>query len=193
MSRPRRRVFGRLFYSTLILTVLVGAYTVVLRLGALINDRYEVHAPVEMLRGAHPASRERATELLAARGREVLVPILLETAHDERAEVRAMACRSLAGAGADPSVVIPTLIAAAGDVQEEVRIEAARGLASEHALRVSVSRSGPPGGLVPDLRKLCVESLRQLLKDRSSQVRADLARHEDNLRWPQTRRSFSSS
>jgi HEAT repeat protein len=175
MSRPRRRIFGPLFYSTLIVAVVVGGYSVVTRLGLWINDWYEVRVLAQTLRGGNPESRETAKLLLAARGPKVFVPILLDTVHDTSAPVRAMACRSLVSAGADPSVVIPILIAAAGDVEEEVRLEAARGLArvAEDGSLVIVSRSGSPGELAPGLRKLCVESLRRLLKDRSSQVRVE--------------------
>ena len=177
MSRPRRRIFGPLFYSTLILAVLVGGYSVVSRLGLLINDWYEVRVQVEMLRGAHSSSRETAVVLLASRGPEVLVPILLEAVHDTRADVRALACRSLAGTQTDPSVVVPTMIVAAGDVQAEVRAEAARGMASvaQNSAIVLVSTAGSPRGLAPELRKSCVESLRRLLKDQSSQVRVEAA------------------
>ena len=128
MSRPRRRIFGPLFYSSLIVTVLVGGYSVVLRLGSMISEWHEVRSLVQMLRAENPRTREMAATLLERQGAEISTPLLLDAARDMRGEVRAVACRSLAVGSVDPSVVVPVLAAAAGDDQEEVRHAAAHSL-----------------------------------------------------------------
>ena len=186
MSRPRRRLFGPLFYSTLVIALLVGIYAAILNapeifehVGRALNERREVQSLAEGLRAEDAAARDRAAQRLMAKGLEVSMPILREAARDPRGEVRAVACRSMAEGWGDPSQSFPSLIAAAGDGDELVRLEAARGLGR---LAVSLSRlrglrspSGVPGGLTSAQRDDSVRVLRRLLKDPSSLVRAAAA------------------
>jgi HEAT repeat protein len=177
MSRPRRRVFGPLFYSSLIITVLVGGYSVVLRLGSMLSEWHEVRSLGQMLRAADPRTREMAATLLERQGAEISTPLLLDLARDARGEVRALACRSLVMGSTDASIVVPVLAAAASDDQEEVRREAAHSLGRVGWLAAMGSRSsaGAPGLLVAALRAESVRALRRLLKDRSSAVRTAAA------------------
>ncbi len=182
MSRPKRRLFGPLFDSTLVVALLAAVYALFLQVAPMleaIRDRRLVASQAAMLRAAEPAVRESAVNLLVARGPEVSLPILRDAARDPRGEVRALACQYLVKVGGDPSETVPVLIAAAGDDREDVRIEAARGLG-----RAAVSRAlprgtgagpGGPGGWTPELRDDAIRAVRRLLKDRSSPVRAEAA------------------
>ncbi|HLH28601.1 MAG TPA: HEAT repeat domain-containing protein, partial [Acidimicrobiales bacterium] len=129
MSRPKRRLFGPLFDSTLVVALLAAVYALFLQVAPMleaIRDRRLVASQAAMLRAAEPAVRESAVNLLVARGPEVSLPILRDAARDPRGEVRALACQYLVKVGGDPSETVPVLIAAAGDDREDVRIEAAR-------------------------------------------------------------------
>jgi HEAT repeat protein len=182
MSRPRRRLFGPLLYSTLVVAVLAVVYTASWQVAPIfdaINDRRELASQVELLRAADPVAREQAARLLVTRGPAVSLPILRDAARDPRGEVRALACRSLVQGGGEPSATVPVLTAAAGDDREDVRIEAARGLGRVvvycSILKGSRSASGESGGWTPTLRDEALGAVRRLLKDRSSLVRAEAA------------------
>ena len=132
MARQRRRIFGPLLYSTLVLAVIATATTWVVTVGAdrmrTAGEREQLNAFATMLQNANPAIRERGAKFLLTKGPEVALPYLLEAARDPHSAARALACRSLVEAFADPAVVAPVLIAAAGDDRDEVRLEVARGL-----------------------------------------------------------------
>jgi HEAT repeat protein len=171
-----------LLYSTLVVAVLAVVYTASWQVAPIfdaINDRRELATLVEMLRAAGSETRESAANRLVTRGPEVALPILRAAARDPRGEVRALACRSLAQGGGEPSETVPVLIAAAGDNREDVRIEAARGLGRvvvhRSILKGNRSASGASGGWTPALRHEALEAVRRLLKDRSSLVRAEAA------------------
>jgi HEAT repeat protein len=186
MSQPRRRLFGPLFYSTLVVAVLVGIYAAILNapdvfghVARIINERREVAALAEGLWGADPAARERAAQGLVAKGPEVSMPILREAARDPRGEVRAVAYRFMAQGGGDPSQSFPALIAAAGDGDELVRLETAHAmgrLAGFLSIRKGFRSSpGAPRGLTAAQRDDAIRVLRRLLKDPSGGVRAAAA------------------
>jgi HEAT repeat protein len=182
MSQPRRRLFGPLLYSTLVLALLAAVYAAYLQVTPvleMIADRRQVASLVEMLRAAEPATRENAANLLVSRGPEVSMPILRDAARDPRGEVRALACQFLVKGGSDPSETVPVLIAAADDVREDVRVEVARGLGrvplNRTIPRGTRATSGASGGLMPALRDDALRTVRRLLKDRSGAVRAEAA------------------
>ena len=177
MSRPRRKVFGPLFYSTVVVALIATAYTEFVTIWPRIEERRRIQSLVSALRGAEPIEWEPAAAALAQRDDGSGLPYLLEAARDARAEVRALACRSLAHVSADPSAVVPVLVAATGDDQEKVRLEAARGLGRVSGLgaRISWPTSGTPPGGAPGWRSAGLEALGRLLKDRSDAVRAAAA------------------
>ena len=146
MSRPRRRVFGPLFYSTLVVSVLLTICgEIVIHESAvrkLLRERafwQEEQALIAELHADNSKVREMALAALLERRSKAVVPYLLEAAHDPRSEVRGMACRYLVETVADHDVVVPVLAAAASDKDEKVRAEAA--LAFGRLLAVL-----PPGG-----------------------------------------------
>src|SRR5262249_56738994 len=110
----RRKVFGPLFYSTLVVALLATAYTEFVTLWPRIEERHRIVSLVSALRGAEPRARESAAAALVQIDDGAGLPSLLEAVRDARAEVRAQACRWLAQAGGDPSAVVPVLVAAAG-------------------------------------------------------------------------------
>lgn len=186
MSRPRRRLFGPLFYSTLVLALLVVIYAAILhapgwfeRLARSSAERQVVASLPAALRASDPLARERAAQLLMARGPDVYRPILREAVRDPRGEVRAMACRLIVQGWGEPAEVVPVLIVAAGDGDEAVRLEAAQGLG--RLARGGRMPGGPgsptaaPVGSDAALRDDAIRTLRRLLKDRSSLVRAEAA------------------
>jgi HEAT repeat protein len=177
MSRPRRKVFGPLFYSTLVVALLATAYTQFVTLWPRIEERLRIESLSSALRGADPSAREPAAAALARWDDSSGLPSLREAARDARAEVRALACRWLARTGGDPSAIVSVLVAAAGDDQEAVRLEAARGLGQISGLGAQISwpSSGTPPGRAPARRPEVLQALNQLLKDRSDAVRAAAA------------------
>jgi HEAT repeat protein len=186
MSRPRRRLFGPLFYSTLVVAGLVGIYATILygpellgQAERMFNEWREVAALAEALRVEDPVVREHAAKRLMTKGIEVSMPILREAVRDPRGEVRALALRSMSAGGGGPSQLFPALIAAATDGHELVRLEAARGLGglarSQAVLKGLRSPSGAPGGLTSAQRDDSIRTLRRLLKDPWSLIRAEAA------------------
>jgi HEAT repeat protein len=179
MSRLRRRLFGPLLYSTLVLALLAAVYAAYLHVEPMLEriaDRRQVASLVEMLRAAEPATRESAANLLVMRGPGISLPILRDAARDPRGEVRALACQFLVKGGGDSSETVPVLIVAAGDEREDVRIEAARGLGRVPLYRAMLRGTRSTwGGLTPALRDDAFRTVRRLLKDRSSPVRAEAA------------------
>ena len=183
MSRPRRRLFGPLFYSTLVLTLLVAIYDVVLNApqwfesaSKALGERRAVRSLADSLRAADPASRESAARRLMAMGPDLYKPIMRDAAGDPRGEVRALAYRLLVEGWSEPSEVVPMLTAAAGDGEELVRLEAARGLGRlAQGGRIRAGSGSLPGAPAPAQRDNVLRTLRRLLKDSSSLVRAEAA------------------
>lgn len=186
MSRPRRRMFGPLFYSTLVVAVLVAIYDVVLNgpawlegVSREIGERKEVASLAEAVRSADASAREGAARRLITKGRGVYGPILRDATHDPRGDVRAQAYHFLFEGWDEPSEMVPLLVAAAGDGHEHVRLEAARGMGrlarSELAPGYGRWQSGRSGGLTSVQRDEALRALRRLIKDPSSPVRAEAA------------------
>jgi HEAT repeat protein len=173
----RRRVFGPLFYSTLVVALLALAFTAFLRALPALEERHELRAAVDQLRNPDAGIRESAAVRLARRGDEAGLARLIEAARDPSAEVRASACRGLVAGQANPRVVVPVLVVAAKDTRDEVRLEAARGFGRvvDLATYFALPTAGAPGGLSPELRTECVDALRRLLGDRAYEVRAAAA------------------
>lgn len=169
-------MFGPLFYTTLLVAIPLGLYAAFARFEPLVSEWREVQSLVELLRSTDLEVRERSADLLGQRGSAIALPIFLDAAHDPRGDVRALACQSLVETWSDPLAVIPVLIAATHDQEDEVREVAARGLA-----RVANSGSRSTGSsrtlsaLAAKQRADSLHALRQLLKDRSSTIRAAAA------------------
>src|SRR5262249_34481168 len=184
MSRPRRRLFGPLTYSTLVLALLVAIYDVVLNApqwleGAskALYERRAVQSLADSLRVADPALRERAARQLMARGPDVYKPVLRDAAGDPRGEVRALACRFLVEGWSEPSEVVPMLTAGGGDGQGLARRGAAQGMGRlAQGGRIRPGSGSLPGAPAPAQRDDVLRTLRRLLKDSSSLVRAEAAR-----------------
>jgi hypothetical protein len=107
MSRPRKKIFGPLLYSTLIVAAVAVVYTGLMRVLPKLDESRLVRSLVAELRGDNPRGRESAAIALLRRGSDVAVPYLIEAARDPRGEVRAMACRCLVNMGPEPSTVVP--------------------------------------------------------------------------------------
>jgi HEAT repeat protein len=179
-------MFGPLFYSTLVVAVLVAIYDVVLNAPAWldgisreIGERREVASLAEAVRSADASVRDGAGRRLITKGRGVYGPILRDAARDPRGEVRAQAYHFLFDGGGEPSEMVSLLVAAAGDAHEHVRLAAAMGLGrlarSELMPSPARWRSGTPGGLTPAQRDEALRALRRLIRDPSSLVRAEAA------------------
>jgi len=170
MPGPRRRLFGPLFYSTL-----VGAALVLLYVGALqvpgwfddgwrsIAERQEIRNVTQATRSPDATIRELAVRHLIAKGPEVCRPILVEMARAPDDEVRGLAFRLLSEGNVDPSEALGLLIEAAGDRYDPARIYAAEGMGRFAGL----STAGR--------REAARRALRKLLKDPSTGVRISAA------------------
>jgi hypothetical protein len=95
MSRSRRKMFGPLFYTTVVvailLTVLVGVETGF----PTVNEWLKERSLNRSLQANDFREREEAAASLVQLGSNSAVTQLVEAARDPRADVRAMACRYL--------------------------------------------------------------------------------------------------
>ncbi len=171
MPRPRRRMFGPLLYSTLVLAVFAIAYTGIEStiqgdFWRSVRERQDVKDLVGRLQDRDPLVREWAMRQLVTKGPEVARPYLLETARDPNGGSRLLAFQLLIHSFADPAVVVPVLVSAALDHRDAVRVEVARDFG-----RVNVQA----GRLTPELKARSLETLGRLLDDPASEVRAAAA------------------
>ena len=136
MSRPRRKMFGPLFYTTVVVAVLLTALTEVYTGFPAVSEWLRERSLIRSLRADDSGEREAAWTTLVKIGSDSAVPQLIAAARDPRADLRALACRYLIRAGTELDVAVPILVAAANDVEENVRYEAACG---------TFPRPHPPG------------------------------------------------
>jgi HEAT repeat protein len=174
MSRPRRRMFGPLFYTTVVVAILLTALTEVYTGFPMVTEWLRERSLIRSLRADDSGEREAAATTLVKLGSGSAVPQLIAAARDPRADLRAMACRYLIRAGAELDVVVPILVAAANDVEENVRYEAAcafgclisPGVPGRAQLIVTSH-----GELSPSLRSASIKALRRLVYDQASPTR----------------------
>jgi HEAT repeat protein len=191
MAKPRRRLFGPLFYSTVVIAFLSTGYTAVVVGWATVEESLrkrsvlrEEQALIASLRTNDSKVREGALAALMEKGSKAVVPYLLEAANDPRGDLRVLAYRYLVETDAGGEVVVPILAAAAGDRDENVRSEAVlafRRLLLANSMRLipvsaPVVQAGriiviPIREMTPALRGLSIKALRPLLKDRANTTR----------------------
>ncbi|APW59087.1 HEAT repeat domain-containing protein [Paludisphaera borealis] len=140
-SRPRRKAFGPLFYSTALVAVIL----------------LSIYGAVQI--------REWVGDWIGVRLEAQEIQSLLVSAGSTRGDVRARAYRSLVERRADWRLLIPVLLTGSTDQDDDVRIEAARGL--NHAVNDLFHRSDS----LPKEREECLQALRRMLKDSSIIVR----------------------
>jgi HEAT repeat protein len=133
MDRPRRKLFGPLFYWTAAIAVIVtiGCQFVIHQsfiqqasqdLSSWLTQR----SWIKSLSSPDASERELALKNLVAFGSSEVVPHLLRLAESTNALDRAQACRYLVDTAAGLDVVIPILATAARDSDRAVRSEAAQ-------------------------------------------------------------------
>jgi HEAT repeat protein len=174
MSRPRRKMFGPLFYTTVVVAVLLTALTEVYTGFPAITEWLTERSLIRALRADDTGEREAAATTLVKQGSGSVVPQLIEAARDQRADLRAMACRYLIRTGTELDVLVPVLVAAASDVDENVRYEAAcafgfffpPSVTGQAQLIVPTHRT-----MSPSLRSASIKALRRLLHDHASLTR----------------------
>ncbi len=171
MPRPKRRVFGPLFYSTLVLAVLVTTFTGIVTYREDLHGWRKMRALTAALRSADPAESAWAVAGLPSMGPEIALPYLLEAARDPRGEVRVAAFRALVALRADPEATANLLVAATTDGLAEVRMVAATGLGRliEQQGSTIWKVSGTPT-LSASRRDAIREALRRLVFDESGGV-----------------------
>ena len=175
MAQPRKKLFGPLFYSTLVLAVLVTLYTGMVSVLPWLEERRDLQRLVRALRSPDANTRATAASSLAMRGdQRGSSPYLMDATRDSRPEVRAVAFSALTETSMNLNVVIPVLLAASRDSEADVRRAAAKGIGRAVVFTSQTVPSSPetPGGLAPDSRERILKALRVLLKDPSSEVRA---------------------
>ena len=178
MSKPRRRMFGPLFYSTLVISALLtisGEFVIhESTVRKYLEERgllQQEQALLAELRSHESKVRDAALKALMQRRSKAVVPYLLEAAHDSRPEVRVLACRHLPETDADYAVMVPILVVAASDLVENIRCEAALAFGRIRSQRVSQGGVSIPitdvGGMAPGLRAESIKALRRLLKEKA--------------------------
>jgi len=147
MTRPRRRMFGPLFYVTAALAVVACVGTRVYVTWDQFVEAQQRQRMTAELRSRNPALRAAALNFLSRRGEGGFEPDLIAAAGDSDPGVRAAACGALGAVGGDFEVVIATLVVAARDSDGQVRSAAARSLGGVlHQVRLrahSTAVTGP--------------------------------------------------
>jgi HEAT repeat protein len=174
MSRPRRKMFGPLFYSTVVVAVLVTAFVGVDTSLPTVTEWLRERSLIRSLRADDLQEREAAAATLVTLGSASAVSELIEAAHDPRADIRALACRFLIDAGTKLDDVVPILVTAASDGEEKVRFEAA--CAFGRLIPPGVAGRAQPvvtthGKMSPALRAESIKALSRLMHDQASPTR----------------------
>jgi HEAT repeat protein len=174
MSRPRRKMFGPMFYTTVVVALLLTAYVEVVTSLPTVTDWLWKRSLIRSLQADDARERDAAVASLVKLDAGLAVPHLVEAARNPRADGRALACRYLVEAGTEHEVVVPILAALATDVEETVRYEAA--CAFGRLIPPGVSRRAQfigttHGKMSPSLRAESIKALRQLMHDQANQTR----------------------
>jgi HEAT repeat protein len=182
MPTRRRRMFGPLFYSTLVIALLATSYVELEMNESSLrgylrewSSRQQEQALLAELRSEDSIVRERTLAALMRRHSEAVVPYLVEAARDPRREVRALASRHLTETGADVEVIVPLLVAAANDADDTIRLQAA--LAFDRIRWHAQFQAGGPitgssdKGTPTRSRVEGIKALRLLLKDKVTPTR----------------------
>lgn len=168
MPGPRRRLFGPLFYSTLVGALLVLIYVGALQVPDWLGDRWrsfaerrQIEELTQGLRSPDEKVRQQSAWALLLKMPEVYRPILHEAARDPNDEVRALVCQHAVAGRVDPVEALDLLVGLADDRSESVRVFAAEGMGRLVAMST-----------VGDRREEVRRVLRRYLKDSSPKVRA---------------------
>ena len=178
MSRPRRRMFGPLFYTTVTVAVLLTACVQLESCGPMIAAWLQERSLMRTLQSTDSRQREAALMALMSSGSTKIVPYLVQAAHDSRGERRVLACRYLITAGINPEVAVPILVAAASDTDPTVRFEAASSfgrLARGGVFGMERLMNTPLTRTAVDFRAASIPALRRLLKDQEGTTRVAAA------------------
>jgi HEAT repeat protein len=186
MSTRKRRMFGPLFYSTLVIAVLVTVYVEFEiyqpNIQGYLQERaawQQEQALLVELESEDSMTRERALAALMRAHSEAVVPYLVKAARDPRREVRALASRHLTETSSNLDVIVPALIAAASDADDAIRLQAA--LAFDRIrLQAEFQAGGATAGSSTKERQTrlsseCITTLRELLKDKVAPTRVAAA------------------
>ncbi len=177
MSRPRRKMFGPLFYTTVVVALLLTASVEVYTGLPTVTDWLWKRSLIRSLQADDSREREAAVASLVKLDGGLAVPHLVEAARNPRADRRALACRYLVEAGTEHEVVVPILAALASDVDATVRYEAACafGRLSLDASRSAQLTVTTRAGLAPGMRAESIKALRRLVRDQASLTRVAAA------------------
>jgi HEAT repeat protein len=172
MSEPRRKLFGPLFYSTLLAAVLVSVFAGVQLGKPRVEEWVRRHRLAAMMHDSR--SRMAAMPELNWENDEFAIPLLAEAARDQNEEVRISVCQCLVNKRAEPRLVMSLLADAVGSANEEVRFRAAwlLGRGSFLTDEVKVITTGSQIEEASATRKEVFALLRRLLDYRSTKVRA---------------------
>ena len=172
MSQPRRKLFGPLFYSTLLAAVLVSIFAGVQLGKPKVEEWLRRHRLAAIMHD--PSTRLAAMSDLNWEDDEFALPLLAEAARDQDEEVRISACHCLVNKRAEPRLVMALLADAVGSANEEVRFRAAwlLGRGSFQPDEVKATTTGSQIEEASATRKERFALLRRLLDDRSVKVRA---------------------
>src|SRR4051812_4741185 len=181
MSQSRRKIFGPLFYSTLLAAVLVSIYSGVQLGKPKVEEWLRRHRLAAMMH--NPKSRLAAMPDLGWEDDEFSVPLLAEAARDPDEEVRISACQCLVNKRAEPRLVMALLADAVGSANEEVRFRAAwmLGRGSLHLVDGKVTLTGSQTEEASAMRREAFALLRRLVGDRSSKSGPPRFRLWENL------------
>ena len=187
MSRPRRKMFGPLFSTTVVVALLLTASAEVYTGLPTMTDWLLKRSLIRSLQADDTREREAAAASLVKLDSGLAVPHLVEAARNPRADCRALACRYLVEACTEQEVVVPILVAGASDVEETVRYEAARAFARLSGVGtptleqyLDASRRAqltvtPHKGLAPSMRAESIKALRRLVHDQATLTRVAAA------------------
>lgn len=176
MVRQRKRMFGPLLYSTLLLGAFAAGYSALVVYGPALRDQWNQRLLVNQAHSGDPKAREEALNSLVARGAGVAMPHVTAATHDPNINVRIAAWRHLIELTRDPAVVIPVLSSGSNDPDPHARQAAAYGFVhladvTEGMTRTRVTGAGWNANRRVESRKI----VQRLLSDPNISVRISAA------------------
>ena len=173
MAERRRAISSPVFYSALVACGMVGLYYGVELAAPHVKRWVEQWSLGRQMRSANDQVRVNAVLSMQNMPPDLTTPYLIDAVKDPSVVVRIAACRILAMRDTPDELLIPVVAAEAGNASDEIRVDAAQvfgQILARSTQNRKAAGTGPSAAGAKAAAILC-----QLLKDSSSEVRAEAA------------------